>query len=184
MVAPKQVLPVEEHGSDESPAVSESRKTRKSRRPESTPAQRALGLLVRREHSRQELTRKLQARGIADEEAQAAVERMSQAGWQDDSRFACALARTRAAAGHGPLRIRAELATHGLEAAAIEAAFAALAESGGDDWAARARELLVRRHGSPGHLDLAAQRKAADFLLRRGFDGDSIRAALRAASDD
>jgi regulatory protein len=157
---------------------------RKSRRPEATPAQRALGLLVRREHSRQELTRKLQARGVAEEEAVAAVDRMSEAGWQDDGRFACSLARTRAAAGYGPLWIRSELGAHRLANTAIEQAFAALAEAGEDDWTARARELVQRRHGPPEGLSLALQRKAADFLARRGFEGDSIRAAIRGLPDD
>jgi regulatory protein len=157
---------------------------RKSRRPEATPAQRALGLLVRREHSRQELTRKLLARGIDEGEAIAAVDRMSEAGWQDDGRFACSLARTRVAAGYGPLWIRSELAAHGLAGAAIEQAFAALAEAGDDDWAARARELVHRRHGPPEQLNLSLQRKASDFLIRRGFDGNSVRAAIRGLPDD
>jgi regulatory protein len=172
------------HEPDIRPAARDDLESGKTRRREVTPAQRALALLVRREHSRQELTRKLQARGIAEEEAAAAVERMAQAGWQDDSRFACSLARTRSAAGYGPLRIRAELAGHDLDPAAVQAAFAALAEAGDDDWAAHARDLVRRRHGPPEGLDLTAQRKAADFLLRRGFDGDSIRAALRNLPDE
>ena len=179
----KRDLPSDECGPDGRPGpdVDDSRKPdgRKT-----NPAQRALALLVRREHSRQELSRKLQARGFGEGEAAAAVERMAQAGWQDDRRFACAVARTRAAAGYGPLRIRAELASHGLDSAAIEAAFAALAESGDDDWVARARHQVRRRHGALDRLDLAKQRRVVDFLLRRGFDGDSVRAALRAVSDD
>lgn len=156
----------------------------KARRREATPAQRALGLLVRREHSRQELTRKLVARGIPGDEAVAAVERMSDAGWQDDSRFACSLARTRAAAGYGPLWIRSELAAHGLAGAAVEQAFAALAESGEDDWTARARDLVYRRHGPPAQLSLALQRKAMDLLLRRGFGREAAHAAIRCLPDD
>ncbi len=157
---------------------------RKARRHEATPAQRALGLLVRREHSRQELTRKLVARGIPEDEAVAAVERMSEAGWQDDNRFACSLARTRVAAGYGPLWIRSELAAHGLSSSAVEQAFIALAESGDDDWTARARDLIRRRHGPHGQLSLALQRKAADLLVRRGFGGDTVRAAIRSLPDD
>lgn len=154
------------------------------RRRAATPEQRALGLLVRREHSRQELTRKLLARGIGEEDAIAAVGRMAQAGWQDDSRFACSLARTRAHAGYGPVRIRAEIASHGLNGEAVGAAFAALAEAGEDDWPARACQLLRRRFGGAGSAPLATQRKAADFLLRRGFDGDCVRAAIRRLWDD
>lgn len=152
---------------------------RKRRRPEPSPAQRALGLLVRREHSRKELARKLAARGVAEDEAAAAVERMAAEGWQDDLRFAVSLARSRAAGGYGPLHIRAELGTHGLDEGIAGKAFAALSEAGEDDWAARARELVARRFGRDLAGDPARRRKAADFLLRRGFDGDSVRAAIR-----
>lgn len=146
----------------------------KRRRPELTPAQRALGLLVRREHSRRELSRKLAARGIDPEQAQAAVERMTAEGWQDDGRFAEFMVRSRAGTGYGPLRIRAELGTHGLEREAIAAAIAAYE----GDWADNARDLLRRRFA--GRLeDRAIQRKATDLLIRRGFDGDQIRAAFR-----
>ncbi|MEN1927858.1 regulatory protein RecX [Luteimonas sp. MJ250] len=147
------------------------------RRPELTPAQRALALLVRREHSRKELVRKLEARGIEGPEAEAAVERMAEAGWQDDGRFAAGLARMRAEAGYGPLRIRAELGTHGLGNEAIEAAFEALAESGADDWRASARRLVRRRHGTAVADDAVLRRKAADLLFRRGFDHETVRAA-------
>ncbi|HEY0309649.1 MAG TPA: regulatory protein RecX [Luteimonas sp.] len=146
-------------------------------RKEPTAAQRALGLLVRREHSRPELARKLRARGVPAEEARAAVAQMAESGWQDDARFACSLARSRVAGGYGPLRIRVELESHGLDAAAIGAAFEALAETGDDDWEARARELVRRRFGA----DLAAppvRRKAQEFLLRRGFEGDCVRLVI------
>lgn len=157
---------------------------KKPRRHESTPAQRALALLVRREHSRPELTRKLLARGIGEEEAVAAVEKMAATGWQDDTRFACSLARTRAGNGYGPIRIRAELASHGLGGEVVAAAFAALAETGEDDWPARARDLVQRRFGRSIARTPALQRNAADFLIRRGYDGDSVRAALRFQPED
>lgn len=157
-------------------------------RREASPAQRALALLVRREHSRPELTRKLLARGIEPAEASAAVAKMSEAGWQDDLRFACSLARSRTATGQGPVRIRAELASHGLDEAVIAAAFAALAEAGDDDWVARARDLARRRFGaglSGAGLDaITVRRKASEFLLRRGFDGDSVRRAVRFDPDE
>lgn len=156
----------------------------KRRRPEPTPAQRAMGLLVRREHSRRELARKLEARGVEGDEAEAVVARMAEAGWQDDARFAAGLARSRALAGYGPLRIRAELATHGLGEDAIRAAFESLAESGEDDWRATARGLVERRHGPGVAADPALRRKAADFLFRRGFDGDTVRAATAFDFDD
>jgi regulatory protein len=151
----------------------------KRRRPELTPAQRALGLLVRREHSRKELTRKLTARGVEAEDAQAAVERMTAEGWQDDARFAELLLRSRANNGYGPLRIRAELGMHGLDRDTVVAAM----EAYDGDWTENARDLARRRF--PGRLDdRAIQRKAADFLLRRGFSGDQVRAAVRLDDDE
>jgi len=158
-------------GEGETAATSRQRK----RRPEPTPAQRALGLLVRREHSRKELTRKLTARGVDAAEAVAAVERMSSEGWQDDARFAEFLVRSRAANGYGPAHIRAELAMHGLDRETIAAAMDAF----DGDWLVIARNLVRRRFGEAGPRDAAQRRKAGDLLVRRGFDGDSIRAALR-----
>jgi len=145
-------------------------------RPEPTAAQRALALLVRREHSRPELARKLAARGIDASDARLAIETMASAGWQDDTRFAISLARNRAGNGYGPLRIRAELASHGLDTDVIAAAFTALAEAGEDDWPSLARNLLQRRFGALDRPDL--RRRAADLLLRRGFDHDCLRAAF------
>ncbi len=153
---------------------------RRRRQPEQTPLQRALGLLVRREHSRKELTRKLRARGVEPDAATAAVERLAGEGWQDDGRFAELLVRSRANTGYGPLHIRAELGNHGLDSEAIATAMAAF----DGDWSENARDLVRRRFGPAGPVDLPQRRKAADLLARRGFDGDSIRAATRYEPED
>ena len=153
---------------------------RRRKRPQPTPVQRALGLLVRREHSRKELVRKLAARGVETTEAAAAVEHLAGEGWQDDARFAESLIRGRAGSGYGPLYIRAELSTHGLSGEAVAAAL----DGFDGDWTANARDLVRRRFGPAGPADLAQRRKAADLLARRGFDGDSIRAATRWDPDD
>ena len=145
-------------------------------RPRRTPpsaTQRALGLLVRREHSRQELTRKLVARGVEQAEVEVAVERLSREGWQDDARFAESLLRARAGNGYGPIRIRAELRTHGLD----EALVAATMDAFDGDWAERARDLVRRRFGAATANDQATRRKATAFLLRRGFAGEHAGAA-------
>lgn len=152
---------------------------RRRRVREQTPVQRALGLLARREHSRKELSRKLTSRGLDAGEVQAAVDRLAGEGWQDDSRFAESLVRNRVASGYGPLRIRAELSTHSLDSDAIARAMGTFE----GDWAENARDLVRRRFGKTLD-DLAQQRKAADFLIRRGFDGSSVRAATRLDPDD
>lgn len=163
-------------GRDEKPGSPRPRRSR----PEQTPVQRALGLLTRREHSRRELERKLASRGVDAGEAKAAVERLASEGWQDDRRFAELLVRSRAGSGYGPLRIRAELATHGLDRDAIAAAM----DTFDGDWTETACDLVRRRFGPGGLTDLAGRRKAADFLIRRGFDGGSVRAATRLDWED
>ena len=144
-------------------------------RAQPSATQRALGLLTRREHSRKELARKLTARGVDAGEVETVVARLADEGWQDDTRFAESLVRGRANAGYGPLRIRAELGMHGLGRDEVAAALDAFE----GDWGELARALVRRRFGETGPRDPAQRRKAAELLLRRGFDGDSIRAATR-----
>ena len=149
---------------------------KRRRRPEPTPLQRALGLLTRREHSRLELARKRQQRGVERAQADVAIGKLTEAGWQDDGRFAESLLRNRASGGYGPAYIRAELATHGLGSEIIAAVMGGF-ES---DWGENARDLLQRRHPQALAGDRDARRKAADFLLRRGFGMEHVRAAMEA----
>lgn len=147
---------------------------------ELTPLQRAIGLLSRREHSQTELIRKLCARGLPSEAVEAAVVKLAADGWQDDARFAELVVRSRVSGGYGPIRIRAELGTHGLDREMVAAALVTFE----GQWVETARDLVRRRYG-PGVVDNPAlHRKAADFLLRRGFDGDCLRAAFRADPSD
>ena len=86
---------------------------------------------------------------------------------------------TGAASGYGPLRIRAELSTHGLDREAVARAM----DTFEGDWTENARDLVRRRFGAELD-DIAQRRKAADFLIRRGFAGSSVRAATRWDPDD
>lgn len=142
--------------------------------------QRALGLLVRREHSRRDLSRKLAQRGVEPVEADAAVERLAEQGYQDDGRFAASFARDRASSGYGPVRIRVELAGHGLGEDAIQLALDACEA----DWPASARRQVERRWTAAVLADPDRRRKAVEFLLRRGFDQDSAWAAVRGRARD
>ena len=127
-----------------------------------------------------ELQRKLLARGVDSDAADDAVERLSEAGWQDDARFAEFLLRSRASAGQGPVRIRAELGMHRLDGDVIAAAL-----SGFDgDWVANARDLARRRFGEGLADDPVRRRKAAELLYRRGFSGDQVRAATSFDPDE
>jgi regulatory protein len=147
---------------------------------EQTPLQRALGLLTRREHSRRELSRKLASRGVEAADVRSAVDRLADEGWQSDTRFAEALVRSRASGGYGPLRIRAELSTHGLDREAVAAAMATF----DGDWTETACDLVRRRFGPGRRIEPAQARKIADFLIRRGFDAAAVRAASQLDPED
>ena len=150
-------------------------------RPEPTATQRALSLLTRREHSRFELARTLAARGVETDDVEAALDKLGDAGWQDDARFAELLVRSRAASGYGPVRIRAELGIHRLDQALVSAAMDAFE----GDWLENARDLVRRRFGEGGVADdPLRRRKAAELLYRRGFNGDQVRSATNFDPDD
>ena len=140
----------------------------------------ALGLLARREHSARELKSKLALRGHDAGEAGAAIDRLKDQHYQDDDRFAGALARRRAAQGYGPRRIAAELKSHGLGDAAIRSATASVEA----DWVSIASTQLQRHYGPGAAADFDERGKRAAFLLRRGFDPATVRAVTRAEVDD
>ncbi len=143
--------------------------------------QRALGLLVRREHSATELKRKLRGKGVEADELDTALETLQRQGFQDDRRYALALLRSRASAGQGPVRIRAELRMNGVPADDVDAAFEA-AEADGLDWpklAARVAARFLPMLSAARGPEIQKQRhKALTFLLRRGFPNEIARQAL------
>jgi regulatory protein len=141
---------------------------------------KALGLLARREHSRRELGRKLRQGGYAGEEAEQALDRLGQQRYQDDDRFAEVLVRSRAAQGYGPLRLRAELKSHGLPEARIRQAL----DEAGVDWAEAAAAQLRRRYGPAAAADPAEKQRRAQFLLRRGFPAATVRGLTHAEVDE
>lgn len=157
-------------------------------RPAVPAYQRALGLLVRREHSATELKRKLRGKGVEVDELDSALETLQRQGFQDDRRYAEALVRSRALGGQGPVRIRAELRMNGVPAADVDAAFEA-AEAEGVDWADTAARVASRflpalRAAGRGAEAIKLRHKALAFLLRRGFSQELARQALAVRSDE
>ncbi len=137
--------------------------------------ERALALLARREHSRKDLASKLERKGFARDEIRDALQQLIDAGYQSDQRFAEMLVRSRVAHAYGPVRIRAELRSHGLDDSLVQAALAAVDED--TDWAALASDLLQRHYGGQAANDYAERGKRAQFLLRRGFPAEIARQA-------
>lgn len=141
------------------------------------PDDLAVSFLARREHSSRELTAKLTQRGIDPSQAQMIVNKLAARNLQSDIRFAEMLVRTRAAQGHGPLRVQAELNRHQIRQTVIAGALAQA------DWT-RAAELAYRkRFGSRLMPSRASWFKAAGYLQRKGFQYEQIQAVLSSEPD-
>ncbi|WP_109126116.1 regulatory protein RecX [Dyella sp. C11] len=149
-------------------------------KPKTSAYDRALGLLARREHSRRELKLKLRQKGYEGEEAGEAIDRLGEQHYQDDERFAGSLIRSRVAQGYGPMRVRAELKSHGLSDARIRA----LLDEAGIDWQASALAQVRRRFGGGSPPDRDEKARRAQFLLRRGFPAATVRNVTHADVDD
>ena len=136
---------------------------------------KAAELLAARPHFRAELAAKLARRGFPEEEIAAALDRLAGLGYLDDAKTAADfVAHRRERGAEGRLRLRAELARRGADAAAVDAALAGL---GDEDDLAAARAAAARWTGS----DLAA---LARHLARKGFTRRAIVAVLNERGGD
>lgn len=142
--------------------------------------EKALALLVRREHSARELKAKLAQRGFDDEENAQALQLLQSKDFQSDARFGEMLVRSRIESGYGARWIVAELRTHAIS----EDAANALIDAAQPDWPALIRRQLQRRFGSQPAKDYAQLRKRVAFLLRRGFEASTVQSVTRAQGMD
>jgi regulatory protein len=138
----------------------------------------ALGLLARREHSRQELERKLRARDFPADAIEATLTELTTSGALAETRFTESFVRTRAARGQGPVRIRMELAERGI---AADDSAPMLKEE--QDWHALARAVRAKRFGPTLPKDYKERARQARFLQYRGFDAAQIKSALEGEDD-
>lgn len=136
----------------------------------------ALALLARREHSHLELRRKLQLRGHAPEEIEAALAHLATQGYLSEERAAAARVRAGIGRNLGPRRIQADLERAGLDPQAVRLHEGEEAV----DWVEQARALLERRFGDTPPVDYAQWARRARFLQSRGYDSEQIRKALAA----
>jgi regulatory protein len=130
----------------------------------------ALRALRHRERSAAEVDRHLEARGVAEGERQAALERLVCTGLVDDRRYAELRASSLAERGAGNALIRHELRRAGVGAELVEHAVSLLAGE-------RDRvEAVVARRG--------ASARTARFLAGKGFSEDVVRAAVAKLHDE
>jgi regulatory protein len=134
----------------------------------------ALTLLAHREHGRQELARKLAARGFEASVVAVTLDELEASGSLAEARFTESFIRSRVGRGQGPARIRAELAQRGVADADVDDAL----RGAEVDWLEVVRAARRKRFGSEPPRDLADKARQARFLTYRGFDGALVRAAL------
>lgn len=136
--------------------------------------QAAVALLARREHSVQELRRKLVAKRHPPGLVETVIDRLAAKKLVSDARFTSSFVHHHARRGQGPIRIRAELRQQGVDDAAISESLSQ-AEV---DWGSLAMDVRRRKFGASPPRSLPERAKQARFLQYRGFDSDQIRAAL------
>jgi regulatory protein len=135
----------------------------------------AVRLLSRREHSIEELRRKLAARGHAEAGIATVLEKLAAKKLVSDERFVSSYVHHHARRGQGPVRIRAELRQQGVTDPQIQQGVSA----GETDWNQLAGEVRRRKFGAELPRTASERAKQARFLQYRGFNSDQIRAALK-----
>ena len=83
----------------------------------------AMDLLARREHSLEELRRKLKRRFANEDLVEGELQRLKDENLQSDERYADSFLRQRSARGYGPRRVRHEMRQKGLSDTEISNAF-------------------------------------------------------------
>jgi len=137
---------------------------------------RALRHLVRREHSRAELARKLAPHAESEDALQAVLDALLSKKQLSDERFAQERARV-LGRKYGPARIRQDLKARGI-ADDISARVAAI-----PDETQKAQAILARKYREPA-TTREERAKRARFLQGRGFSYDTIRCVLSGAEED
>jgi len=147
-------------------------------RPESPPSDPygdAMRLLVRREHSRTELRRKLSLKGHEGDALEAALDRLAAEKLQSDTRFVEIFVRHRVQQGYGPVRISGELRERGVDELEAEAGL----DAAEVDWQELAQATALRRFGETSAEDAREWAKRARYLQYRGFPADMVRRVLK-----
>ena len=128
----------------------------------------ALKMLMRREHSKLELSQKLQAKGIAIVDDYSSLSKLVQQNYQSDDRFSEGIILMRFNQVIGPFKIASELKMRGIDTFDLSIF----------DWFKLAKEIRQRKFGDASSLDYKEMAKQKRFLQSRGFNLDQINQAF------
>jgi regulatory protein len=133
----------------------------------------ALDALARRDHSSEDLRRKLLDKGYDASVVAPLLDGLRAQKLLDDRRYAESFVAYHAARGQGPVRVRAELRRHGLEGILVEECLGAF-----PDWIVHLRKAQQKKFGAKLPDTYADRQRQARFLGYRGFTSAQIRTAL------
>jgi len=147
-------------------------------KPEPSLKSRAMRFLARREHTREELRRKLAARAQEGEDVDGLLDDLTQRGWLSDARFAEQAARAKARR-FGPIKLAHYLKSRGVGEEAIAAG---LRGAGIEGVASVERVWRSRFRGAPA--DEREKLRQVRFLQGRGFAVDEIFRFMKSLPED
>ncbi len=136
----------------------------------------AMNYLARREQAYRELAEKIKGRvpDLDSELLHSVLGELVEDGLQDDKRYAEMLANSRSGRGYGPVRIHMEMSQKGLPESLIQQVMDELEL----DWFALARQQCEKKYSAADLEDWKTRGKAGQFLQRRGFTSEQVRAAI------
>lgn len=135
----------------------------------------AMYWLARRDHSRQEVHRKLQKKFGAELDTGPYLDWLEEHNFLNDARYLEVFLRSAVERGHGLLRIRQDLQQRGLDRQQVETALEALEV----DWFELAARVRQRRFGAPPErTDQKEKARQLRFLQYRGFTAEQCFHAL------
>lgn len=150
---------------------------------------RAIRILAMRDHSEQELRRKLvapvmskngpEALDATPDELEQVVAWCIENRYLDDNRFVGQFIASRSRKGYGPARIRQELSQKGIARQVVDQAM----RECDIDWVSLAREQAQRKYGEPLPSDFTEKVKVQRFLLYRGYLMEDIQEIWRNFAD-
>ena len=139
---------------------------------------RAANILSMRPYSRAGLRRRLEEKGVDPDDAEYAVQYLTELRLLDDESYARELCRSGKSKGWGAMRIRQELRRKGIDE---ETAQQVLEGFSPDE---QKLQRFIRSRIGEQKPDRAALRRISDGLYRRGFSWDEINEAINACLEE
>ena len=148
---------------------------KKKPKPDKTAYANALRLLAMREHSEQQLWKKLEQREFDEIEISDAIEQLKSENYLSDARFAESYLRSRKLKLYGPVRIRMELKERGVSSEIVSGLMDQQDQYDlNAEWLAIMQQAYQRKYGDEKAEDYSEKAKRCRYLQNRGFESSQI----------